>query len=222
MTLEQIDLITGALGCVFTLLIFSYLLGDNPLFRIAAHIFVGVAAGYIALVSLVQVTRLLSPLFSRSAGSLHLVVPLLLIGLLLLKVSPRTTHLGAPAMAYLVGVGTAVAIGGAAIGTFTPQAFATIEAFDVRPGSDFLTLLNGLVILAGVVTTLAYFHFSGRASDNGPAHRFAAIEWTAWIGRIFIAITLGVLFAGVYIAALAALIDRVASIQDFILQFFPR
>ncbi len=41
----------------------------------------------------------------------------------------------------------------------------------------------------------------------------------AWLGRIFIAITLGVLFAGVYMAALTAMIERLSSILNF-RQFF--
>ena len=42
--------IVGAWSIVFfTLCIFSYLLGDNPFYKIAEHIFVGVSAGYIAV-----------------------------------------------------------------------------------------------------------------------------------------------------------------------------
>ena len=60
------DLITGALSFFFTLLIFSYLLGDNPLFRIGTFIFVGIAAGYVAAVAWWQVIypRLLYPLLT--------------------------------------------------------------------------------------------------------------------------------------------------------------
>ena len=47
----SLDLITGVISFLFTILIFSYLLGDNPLFRIASYIFVGVSAGYVAAIS---------------------------------------------------------------------------------------------------------------------------------------------------------------------------
>jgi hypothetical protein len=40
----------------------------------------------------------------------------------------------------------------------------------------------------------------------------------AWVGRIFIAITLGVLFAGVYMSALTAMIERLSFILNFIRQ----
>ena len=44
-------------------------------------------------------------------------------------------------------------------------------------------------------------------------------EWIAWVGRIFIAITLGVLFAGVYMSALTAMIERLGFVINFFRQF---
>ena len=43
MTLEisNLDIIGAVLGAVFTLMVLSYLLGDNPLYRLALHLFVG-------------------------------------------------------------------------------------------------------------------------------------------------------------------------------------
>jgi hypothetical protein len=216
----NIDLLTGLLSFIFTVMIFSYLFGDNPaLFRIASYIFVGVAAGYVASVAFGQVLwpSLLYPLFYEGGPRAALLFfPLILIGLLLLKFSPRTSQYGAPAMAYLVGVGAAVAIGGAVIGTLSPQFLATVNTLDLRAGANPIgTLVNGVLILVGVTTTLAYFHFGGRAADDGVVHRFALVEWIAWLGRVFIAITLGALFAGVYLAALTAMIERLVSIRDF-------
>ena len=42
----------------------------------------------------------------------------------------------------------------------------------------------------------------------------------AVVGQVFIAITLGTLFAGVFSAALTALVDRIESLLLFIFQFF--
>jgi len=41
----------------------------------------------------------------------------------------------------------------------------------------------------------------------------------AWGGRVFIAITFGVLFAGVYMAALTAMLERLSSIINFVKPF---
>src|SRR5512146_3402279 len=124
------DLIAGVIAFLFTLMILSYLIGDNPLFRIAIYIFVGVSAGYVAVVAFWQVVwpDLLLPFFTGSVmQKVTLLVPFVLSGLLLMKAWPSLTRLGMPAMGLLVGVGSAVAVGGAVIGTIIPQVNATIS-----------------------------------------------------------------------------------------------
>jgi len=219
MTLS-IDLITGFASFIVTLLILSYLLGDNPLFRMTTYIFTGVSAGYVAVVALWQVLwpKLFMPLlFGTSMERAYTAIPLLGFGLILMKIWPRLSKLGSPAMAYLAGAAAAVAIAGALTGTLLPQAGATINAFDPLSGASFFDLLvNGSIILVGTVTSLAYFHFGAHNTADGAARRFFPIELLAWVGRIFIAIALGVIFAGVYSAALTALIERASSMIYFI------
>ena len=53
--MQSMDLIWTLVSFILTLLIFSYLLGDNPLFRVASYLFVGVTAGYVAVVVIYQV-----------------------------------------------------------------------------------------------------------------------------------------------------------------------
>ncbi|MEW6402767.1 MAG: hypothetical protein AB1649_13275 [Chloroflexota bacterium] len=219
------DIITVVLSFVITLMILSYLIGDNLFFRIATYLFVGVSAGYIAAVAIHQVLypKLIVPLMSGNAALRGVMIfPLFLALLIFLKASPRLTKAGSPAMAYLVGVGAAVAIGGAWIGTLVPQMAATINRFDSLAGRDFFDLmLNGGVILIGAVTSLAYFHFGARPNPEGAARRNVILEGFAWVGRIFIAITLGAIFAGVYAAALTAFIERISSIITFFSYFRP-
>jgi hypothetical protein len=82
----------------------------------------------------------------------------------------------------------------------------------------FNVVFEGGIMLVGTVFTLAAFHFSaGRAADGVPK-RPRLLEMAAWVGRVFIAITLGVIFAGVYMAALTAMIERLSSIIDFFRQ----
>jgi len=62
--------IVGAWIAVFlTLAIFSYLYKDNPFYKIAEHIFVGVSAGYWA--SMFFWTQIQPNLFGRLWPSLH-------------------------------------------------------------------------------------------------------------------------------------------------------
>ena len=209
------DLITAGISFIVTVLILSYLIGDNPLFRATVYVFVGVAAGYVAAVAVNEIILplLLQPIFSGEAFAnptlaASLAVPLLGSVLLLFKIFPRFSHLGQLPMAYLVGVGAAVTIGGAVLGTLLPQINATLDGFDVRLAVERNTnaafmIVNGAVVLIGV---------------NGSIHRNVMINVASWVGRVYIAVTFGVLFAGVYMAALTALIERMDSVRGFIFQ----
>jgi len=214
-----IELISAFVGLILTLMVFSYLIGDNPLFRVAVYLFIGVASGYAA--SIVWHYVLVPKLFQPLTAFNPLSIIALVLGLsLLAKLSPRISWIGSFAMAVLVGVGAAAVVGGALIGTLLPQAQAAIDGFDIRSAGSGLEaasrLFEGLIMLGGTVFTLASFHFSaGRAADGAPK-RNRIIEGIAWVGRIFIAITFGVLFAGVYMSALTALIERLSFIFDFI------
>jgi hypothetical protein len=215
----SIDLLAAIVSFLLTVMIFSYLVGDNPAFRIAVYIFVGVTAGYVAAVAWWQVLLpdLILPLVAGTAATrAMLAVPLLLSGLVLMKAWPPLSRLGAPAMGLLVGAASAVAIGGAIQGTLLPQARATLDAVDPGRLSSVEGILNGVLVFVGVLTSLIYFHFSARQHADGSVRRLAPIDFMARIGGIFLAITLGVLFAGVYSAALTALVERLDFIGTFL------
>lgn len=210
-----IDLITGAIGFLLTVMVFSYLIGDNPLFRMAVYLFIGVASGYAAavIVNNVLLAKFQAlPLNDPVQLAIGL-IPFLFAASLLAKLSPRLSWLGNFAMAVLVGVGAATALGGALAGTLIPQAEAAMEALTPR---SLLDLLEGGVMLVGTVATLAYFQFGARRASDGTVKRNALLEALAWLGRIVIAVTLGVLFAGVYMAALTAMIERLSSLIHFV------
>lgn len=221
------DLVGVILGFLFTLVVFTYIFGDNPLFRLSIHLFIGVASGYAAMIVIYNVIlpRLIVPILGGNRNERLLALVPLLLGLLLIsKLSPRLVRIGNFPMAFLVGVGAASAIGGSIVGTLFPQTSASINLLDLQaarvvgtsPGSQ---LINGGIILVGTLTTLAYFHFSTRSRPDQTSQRQPWIEWASRVGSYFIAITFGVLFAGVYSAALAALVERLSFLVDFIRPF---
>jgi hypothetical protein len=218
------DWIGAFLGFVLTLLIFSYLIGDNPLFRITVHIFIGVSAGFAAVIAIENIIlpRLIDPLFSSNRGEQVLaLIPLILAVLLLFKISPRFAFIGNLPVSYLVGVSAAAAIGGAVTGTLIPQVIASINLLDLPPNPVFdatlgLHLLNGIIILVGTIATLAYFHFGIGSESTEKSQIQNWIEGLGQIGQVFIAITFGFLFAGILSAALTALIGRVVFSVDFL------
>ena len=217
--LAPIDLAGVLLGFFFTLCVFSYIIGDNPLFRIAIHIFIGVSAGYAAVVAWYNVIwpQMILPLLIGSmAERTLLVVPALLSLLLLFKSSVRFSGFGSLPVAFLVGVGAATAIGGAVLGTLFPQIGASVNLFDraaLPVGlSSLQKFAENALILLSTLATFIYFQFSGRSSAGQAPRRAGLVEAIAWSGKIVIAFTFGALFAGVYMASLSAMIERLSSL----------
>lgn len=217
-------------GVFLTLVVLLYLIfGDNALFRLVTYTFIGVAAGYVTILVIFQVLkpRLAILLGSQEPVLMVLGIIQILLGLLLfLKLWRRTSFLGALPMAILVGIGAAVTIGGSVFGTLFGQIGGTISVFDMsRDGDPLLRLLEGTFVLVGTVSTLAYFQFNVRSRSALPeqetkVRRAPALEVLAVIGQAFIGITLGAMFAGVYTAAITALIERIGFLFDFVSGFF--
>ncbi|NMC11977.1 MAG: hypothetical protein GYA34_03740 [Chloroflexi bacterium] len=222
------DFIGAFIGFIFTIAVFSYVLGDNFLFRIAISIFIGVAAGYAAVVALFNIIwpQLILPLFVGTQSEKLLAIPPFILSVfLLLKLFPRYSSLGNPAMAYLVGIGAAVMISGAVIGTIFPQVSASINTlnwrnYQAQGGSPIWSLFQGLIILVGTVTTMVYFQFNTGYGDIHLEKRSALFTSIIWIGKIFVAVTLGAIFAGVLLASLTALIERMQFLIDFLKPLF--
>lgn len=227
--IQPVDVIWTLIAFILTLAVLSYLLGDNPVFKAASYILVGVTAAYLAVMAIdyAILPRLLFPLISSNLSERNLAVVPLILGLLMLtKLIPRFTSLGRIPVAFLAGVGAAVTIGGVVIGTGLGQVKAMFTLFDFaannNAGSSQTALyVEAAVMLVGTISALAYFHFGAKAGPQGEARRVIWIEALAWVGKIFIAITLGAIFAGVYLAAAAALVDRAGFIWQTIIRFLP-
>jgi hypothetical protein len=210
MTLNT-ELIWTVVSFVLTLCIFSYLFGDNPLFRFATGLLIGVSAGYFAVIIIYQVLlpRLVVPLLQ---GSFPALIPLFLSGLLLTKLSPRLAKLGNLPMAYLVGVGAAIAIGGSLLGTLFTQVEGAINIFapvaSAGMSQKWILILEGGFLLLGTIAALVYFNFGGKEDKGNSVQRSPMVRFFSAIGQLFIAITLGAVFAGVMTSTITALIER--------------
>ena len=104
-----ISQIAPYLAAVLTVLIFSYLLGDNFLYRIAVHLLIGAAAGYALIVAFEAVlipwwrAAFAQGIFSPNAA--FGIFPLLIGVLLAFKLSPRLARFGNLGLAVVLGVG---------------------------------------------------------------------------------------------------------------------
>ncbi len=208
MTPQTLDVLAGWVGFVLTLLIFSYLLADNFLYRLTVYIFVGVAAAYTAVLAVegVLLPWLRGTLFAPApqAGQIVLgLIPLLVGLLLLLKAIPALAPVGNLGLAFLIGIGTAVALVGTISGTLIPQVYAA--------GADIGdNLINGLIIILGTITTLLYFQYLSIKRPDGEVARPLYLRVAGAVGQIFLIVTFASLYAGAILSSLSIVSERIA------------
>jgi len=142
-------------------------------------------------------------------------VPFLLGILLLVKGFPRQASVGNASLAYLIGVGAAVALGGALLGTLGPQIEATGQALSPATRSGFrFGLLDSLMVMVGTVCTLSTFAFAQlkREAEGFPWPKI--VSGAASIGRVFLVVAFGLAFAGAITASLSIFVSRLQYIID--------
>ena len=186
-----------------TLALYSFLYRDNPVFKFAEHLYVGVAAAY----TLSQVwynvllADLVGPVFNldgtAEGGDWLLLVPTLLGLFILLRFSQRLGWLSRISFAFVVGVGAGFTI---------PRFVSSFILAQIEPTLAPLSWswdgLNLVVILVGVLTVLIYFFFS--------------VEHTGVVGRAskvgiwFLMVSFGASFGYTIMARLSLLIGRVS------------
>ncbi len=220
------DLLGMLFGSMLTIMVLSYIIGDNVLFRTATYLFVGVASGYAGAIAYQNVIRpaLIDPVIQNGPASIFrpeaipiFLIPWFLTVLLLLKLSPRLARYGSFPIALLVGVGAAVIVGGGITGTLIPQSQASMNLLNPEIafpetgeslGVWLEDLFGALLMLVATISTLIYFRFAARREVTGQARRSKLTEVLAYIGRIFIAVTFGVMYAGTLTASMLILTDR--------------
>ena len=114
------ELVGLFIGILLTLFIYSYLIGDNPLYRISVHLLVGVSAAYAVVV---VVRQLLVPIWQQvranptDPDSVIWLVPILFVLMLLARRLPSVSWLGNTSLALLIGIGAAVVCGSLSCGS---------------------------------------------------------------------------------------------------------
>lgn len=191
------------IGFILTLFVYSYLVGDNPLFRFASYLLVGVSASYAAVVIIQQV---IWPVYAQlrqnptDRASLLWLTPILLALLLALKRLPVFSWLGNSTLALLIGVGMGVALTGALVGTLWPQVSQQLEP---------ATPLQGLFVALLTVATLLSFQYYRRTNEDGEPITPPWLQAITTIGQAVLMITFGALFVNILNSGLILLAERV-------------
>lgn len=202
------DIFAVWIAAILTLMVYSYLLADNPLYRLAEHLFVGSSLGYTAVIVFHNILRprLFGPLQENAAGSWPYLIPLLLGVLLLAKTRRSLAWLGNTSLGYLFGVGAALAIGGTLLGSFLPQIQASWLSLSPTTAGSLESALDNLCIAVGTIGTLTYFYFT-MGTDKKPGSRL--IRFSAVIGKWVMLITFGAIFGNRIMSYVSLLIERV-------------
>lgn len=210
------DVLGVWLAALVTILVFTYLIRDTALFRIATSLLVGTAIGFVAAVVIRNVlyplvVTLLDDIFALPGSWFTLIldlVPVLLGVSLLMKLTPnfRGTTFSNIGLAYLFGIGAALAIGGALAGALVPQLTATM--ISVAPRGDNPDWINGLLIVIGTLGAFLAFRFI--QPGDRPWQRVYDRITASWgtVGRGFIMVAFGALLASLISARVSALVGQ--------------
>ena len=189
--------LTTILGAVLTLAVLSFLYRDNPFYKTAESLLVGVSIGYVLVMTWTNtlMARLITPLFDDAR--LTLIVPLALGLLMFGRFHSKTAVWSRIPIGVLIGSGAGVAIP-AILGARTmAQMSATVQPLWAEGGLN----LSVIVVLVGVLCTLAYFYFT-REHRGG----FGRVAKT---GTWFLMIFFGTTFGYTVMSRMSTLIGRV-------------
>ena len=200
-----------------TLFIFSFLYKDNPLFKLAEHLYVGVSVGYtiVKAYDTVIVHLIVKPLFEQ--GEVALLIPVAIGMLMLTRYVPKAAWLSRYAFAFIVGVGSGLAIPRTISSFILKQIEDTVRPLLSLAGNDGVTFsmnllnpasnLNTIIILIGVISVLFYFFFSIEHSGPGKV--------VARTGVLFLMIAFGAAFGYTVMARMSLLIGRLTDLIEF-------
>ncbi|MBX3349534.1 MAG: hypothetical protein KF747_12455 [Nitrospira sp.] len=200
-----------------TLLIFSFLYKDTPLFKFAEHLYVGVSLGYtiVKTYDTVILHLIVKPIVEN--GEFALLIPVAIGMLMLTRYVPKAAWMSRYAFAFIVGMGSGLAIPRTISSFILKQIEDTVRPLLSIVGPDGLTFsmnllnpasnLNAIIILLGVSSVLFYFFFSIEHSGAGKA--------VARTGILFLMISFGAGFGYTVMARMSLLIGRLSDLIEF-------
>jgi hypothetical protein len=205
-------------SALLTLFIFSFVYKDNPLYKFAEHLFVGVSAGYWTILNYwtVIVPNLIDPLklavggngvdggrigmFAAEQGDYRgwLILPGVL-GLLLFTrlFGGKVGWMSRLSLALIIGVYVGIKTTGFAQGDFVEQVRASLQP--LWTGS-LLHSLNAILFTIGLATSLLFFFFSRE-------HK-GALGVASRIGIFFLMVGFGAGYGYTVMSRISLLIGR--------------
>jgi len=200
-----------------TLIMFSFIFGDNAFFKFGEHLYLGLSAGWLMALYWFNfikpnfVYRLIPPLDPAFDPSAHkwyevwdpwVIIPAILGIFIILRIIRPIAWLSRITFAFYIGGFSGIAIPKVINGLLLPQFYSTIQKIDVVPnsGAELIGLINSLILLVGAFTVIIYFFFS--------VEHKGAIGWLSRVGIYFLMIAFGASFGYTIMARVSLLIGR--------------
>ena len=190
---------------ILTLAIYSFLYKDNSIYKMAESLLIGLSIGYTLVIfwQSTVIDLLIVPLFGN--GKIILIVPLALGLMMFGRFSTSFSWLSRIPLSFMIGAGAGVAIPAMLYARTLKQVSASVAPLITESGSFNF---SELVIVIGLLSTLAYFYFGRR--------REGVFGQIAGVGTYFLMIFFGATFGYTVMSRLSTLIGRV----DFLLTDF--
>jgi hypothetical protein len=205
-------------AALLTLFIFSFLYKDNPFYRFAEHLFVGVTAGYYIILNYwtVILPNLIQPLGRAFAGQgvdparhgafavelgdyrIWLLIPGFLGLLLFSRFVSKWSWMSRWSLAIIIGVYAGIKTTGFAQGDFVAQVQASLQPL-WRSG-DFWFGVNSIVFTVGLITSLLFFFYSRE-------HR-GSLGVASKLGVYFLMVSFGAGYGYTVMSRISLLIGR--------------
>lgn len=221
--MKSVDLILLITGLLLSLMTFSYIFGQKLLFGIAMVAMLGIISGFAALVLIQKVLfpMTILPLFDfPQVSALLALVPIILAGLLIWSLFYKSSKFSGFPLALIVGFSSAVLIFGLSRGTLAPQLLSLVNAFSLSNLNheglpNWAGIIEAFMMLAGVLAVLFFFHHR-KSEGYGQNQGLAWLEGLSAFGQVFIGISFGAVFVGLFGSGLVALIAWLQSLVDFV------
>jgi hypothetical protein len=189
---------------ILTLAILTFLYRDNPIYKLAEYLLVGVSIGYALVIA--WTSTMMDLLFEPLAGgTFSLIVPLILGLMIFARMIPKLAPLSRIPLAVLIGSGAGAAIPAMLGPRILAQMSDTIGSL---VGTTSGPSLSGFIVLIGLLATLSYFYFS--RPQQG------ALGVSAKVGTYFLMIFFGATFGYTVMSRMSVFIGR----AEFILSDF--
>jgi len=194
------------IAALLTLAIYSFLYKDNPFYKLAEHIYVGVSTGYLVVVSLQDALYrdVWEPLFVNADREFIVLAPAFLGLLMFTRFVKGTAWISRYSIAFIVGVGAGIAIPNNVQTYLLIQTETTITPVlhtGMFSSGMWMTDLKNVLILIGVLTVLFYFFFSVK-------HEGVILKPVSRTGIIYLMLFFGASFGYTVMGRVSLLIGR--------------